>query len=60
MKDTVKTQMQSAIKSLLGPSYDWDEETQELQNCGNPIGASFMLAVEAGGIKAAKALVAAL
>jgi hypothetical protein len=31
------SKMQSAIKSLLGKSYDWDAETNELQHRGNPV-----------------------
>jgi hypothetical protein len=31
------SKMQSAIKSLLGKSYDWDAETNELQYRGNPV-----------------------
>jgi len=29
--------LEKAIKALLGNSYGWDEETQELQYRGNPV-----------------------
>lgn len=36
MKATTNS-MQANIKSLLGSSYDWDAETNELQYLGNPV-----------------------